>query len=53
VPQIVVEGADLEGDRTLYLRYDPYMDRKLDEDDATKVLAYLDMLWGYKVNLET
>lgn len=52
VPQIVVEGADLEGDRTLYLRYDPYMNRALEEEDAVKVLAYLDMLWGYKVNLE-
>lgn len=51
VPQIVVEGADLEGDRTLYLRYDPYMDRELDEDDATEVLGHLDFLWGYKVEL--
>lgn len=51
VPQIVVEGADLEGDRTLYLRYDAYMDRDLDEDDAEEVLAYLDALWGYKVQL--
>lgn len=52
VPQIVVEGADLEGDRTLYLRYDQYMDRELDEDDAEEVLSYLDSLWGYKVQLE-
>jgi spore cortex formation protein SpoVR/YcgB (stage V sporulation) len=52
VPQIVVEGADLEGDRTLYLRYDSFKDRELDEEDATQVLAYLDELWGYKVNLE-
>jgi spore cortex formation protein SpoVR/YcgB (stage V sporulation) len=53
VPQIVVEGADLEGDRTLYLRFDSYMDRELDEEDATEVLAYLDTLWGYKVQLTT
>lgn len=52
VPQIVVEGADLEGDRTLYLRYDAYMDRELDEKDATEVLAHLDLLWGFKVQLE-
>jgi stage V sporulation protein R len=52
VPQIVVEGADLEGDRTLYLRYDSYLNRELDESDAEEVLAYLDMLWGYKVQLE-
>lgn len=53
VPQIVVEGADLEGDRTLYLRYDNYMNRELDEDDAQEVLQYLDYLWGYKVELQT
>jgi stage V sporulation protein R len=50
VPQIVVEGADLEGDRTLYLRYDAYMGRELDENDAEEVLSYLDDL--YKVQLE-
>jgi stage V sporulation protein R len=52
VPQIVVEGADLEGDRTLYLRYEPYEGRELDEDDTEQVLLYLDSLWGYRVNLE-
>lgn len=52
VPQIVVEGADLEGDRTLYLRYDAYMGRELDEKDAAEVIAYLDDLWGFKVQLE-
>lgn len=51
-PQIVVEGADFEGDRTLFLRYDPYMNRELDEDDANLVLEHLDTLWGYRVNLE-
>ncbi len=51
-PQIVVEGADFEGDRTLYLRYDPYMKRELDEEDAEEVLQYLDYLWGYKVELK-
>lgn len=51
-PQIVVERADFEGDRSLYLRYDPYMDRELDEEDAIQVLEHLDFLWGYRVNLE-
>lgn len=51
-PQIVVEGADFEGDRTLYLRYDPYMKRELDEEDAEEVLQHLDYLWGYKVELK-
>lgn len=53
VPQIVVEGADMEGDRTLYLRYDAYMGREMDEDDAEEVLSYMDKLWGYKVQLST
>jgi stage V sporulation protein R len=51
VPQIIVQGADLEGDRTLRLRYDPYENRGLDVDDAKLVLKYLDALWGYKVEL--
>lgn len=52
VPQIVVKGADLEGDRTLYLEYEPYMNRELDETDAQEVLEYLDALWGYRVDLK-
>jgi stage V sporulation protein R len=52
VPQIVVEGADMEGDRTLYLRYDSYNGRSLAEDDAAEVLQYIDMLWGYGCELD-
>jgi len=52
VPQIVVEGADLEGDRTLYLRYDAYQGRELDEEDAAAVLQYVDSLWGYTAELD-
>jgi spore cortex formation protein SpoVR/YcgB (stage V sporulation) len=52
VPQIVVVDADLEGDRTLHLRYDSYMGRELDESDAEEVVQYLDFLWGYPVRLE-
>lgn len=52
IPQIVVEGADFEGDRTLYLRYDSHMGRALDENDAAEVIVHLDTLWGYRVNLE-
>jgi len=50
-PQIVVQGADLEGDRTLKLRFDSYMGRTLNEDDANQVLGYIDNLWGYKVQM--
>lgn len=60
VPQIVVEGVGLEyqngnkdaGEHTLHLRYDPYMNRGLDEEDAEEVLSYLDELWGYEVKLK-
>lgn len=52
VPQIVVVGADMEGDRTLKLQYKPYMDRQIDHDDADLVADYIDQLWGYSVELE-
>lgn len=52
VPQIVVQGADLDGDRTLRLKYEPYKGRDLDPTDTEEVLDYLDFLWGYKVDLE-
>lgn len=52
VPQIAVKGADLEGDRTLYLEYTAYQNRELDEGDAQEVLHHLDSLWGYRVDLK-
>ena len=60
VPQIVVEGVGIDyhngdieaGEHTLHLRYDPYMDRGLEEEDANNVLEYLDTLWGYEVKLK-
>jgi spore cortex formation protein SpoVR/YcgB (stage V sporulation) len=52
VPQIAVTGADLEGDRTLYLEYIPYMGRKLDRETAESVADYIDFLWGYPVELD-
>jgi len=52
VPHISVKGSDLDGDRTLYLKYESYKGRKLEEEDAKKVIAYLDFLWGYRVELE-
>lgn len=52
VPQISVVGADFEGDRTLYLQYESYQGRELDEDSANEVLSYLDDLWGYQVTLD-
>jgi stage V sporulation protein R len=52
VPQIVVKGADLDGDRTLYLEYLPYSGRGLDRASALQVADYIDMLWGYPVELD-
>ena len=52
VPQIIVLGADLEGDRTLRLEYVPYMGRKLDRKTAEQVANYIDELWGYPVELD-
>lgn len=52
VPQIIVNGADLEGDRTLYLEYIPYKGRMLDRKSAEQVANYIDELWGYPVELD-
>lgn len=52
VPQIAVVGADLDGDRTLYLEYIPYKDRALDRESAEQVADYIDYLWGYPVELD-
>lgn len=51
VPQIAVVGADMEGDRTLVLKYVPYMGRTLELDDAEMVTDYIDALWGYAVEI--
>jgi len=52
VPQIAVVGADMEGDRTLKLKYTPYKGRKLEVHDAEEVVDYIDYLWGYSVELD-
>jgi len=52
VPQIKVVGADLEGDRILKLAYEPYKGRQLEMMDADIVTDYVDMLWGYPVELD-
>lgn len=51
-PQIVVTDADLEGDRTLYLKYVPYKGRELDVATAEMVADNIDFLWGYPVCLD-
>jgi spore cortex formation protein SpoVR/YcgB (stage V sporulation) len=52
VPQIAVVGADLEGDRTLKLKYTAYQGRGLNIADADIVTDYVDFLWGYSVELD-
>jgi len=52
VPQIKVVGADLEGDRKLKLKYEPYLDREIAPEDAASVTDYADELWGYSVELD-
>jgi len=52
VPQIMVVGADLEGDRTLKLKHVSYKGRQLALEDAEMVTDYLDYLWGYPVELD-
>ena len=52
VPQIKIVGADMEGDRTLHLRYEPYSGRTLNIDDANVVTDYVDYLWGYSIELD-
>jgi spore cortex formation protein SpoVR/YcgB (stage V sporulation) len=52
VPEIAVVRADLEGDRTLHLRYKEYAGRTVDVDDARDVIRHLKFLWGYPVSFE-
>jgi spore cortex formation protein SpoVR/YcgB (stage V sporulation) len=52
VPQIIVRGADLAGDRTLHLEYVPYKGRSLDPDNMEETLQHVDYLWGYAVELD-
>jgi spore cortex formation protein SpoVR/YcgB (stage V sporulation) len=52
VPQIMVVGADMEGDRTLKLKYVPHLGRGLALPDAEICTDYIDFLWGYSVELD-
>ena len=52
VPQIMVIRADMEADRTLYLKYQPFKGRKIEAEDAAATADYIDQLWGYAVELD-
>jgi stage V sporulation protein R len=51
VPDLVVTGARMRGDRTLTLEYKPYRGRALHRVNAEKTLAYVKYLWGYEVEI--
>jgi spore cortex formation protein SpoVR/YcgB (stage V sporulation) len=52
VPQIVVVGADFDGDRTLKLKYIPFKGRGLNVEYAEQTLEHVDALWQYPVELD-
>jgi len=51
IPQIVIEGANLSGDRELMLSYRPWKGCTLNEATIRPVLQYIHELWGYNVKL--
>lgn len=52
VPNIEISDVDMTGDRTLYLDYEMFKNRKL-SDDQKSVLKHISTLWGYNVRLNT
>jgi stage V sporulation protein R len=53
VPEIVVRGARLQGDRTLTLEYRPFRGRGLYKPYMQRTLEHARSLWGYDVQLVT
>ena len=51
-PNIQVTGANLTGDRTLWLRHIRHKAMPLDAKTEAQVLAHVRRLWGYEVELE-
>ncbi|HQY29245.1 MAG TPA: SpoVR family protein, partial [Burkholderiaceae bacterium] len=52
LPDIQVTGFERDGDRSLTLRHVRHRGRPLD-DDAERVLAHLQRLWGFTVRMQT
>ncbi|WP_394132776.1 SpoVR family protein [Shewanella maritima] len=50
-PNIQVQNVEIDGDRSLTLRYTPHNRIPL-ADSMTEVLKHLHRLWGFKVSLE-
>jgi spore cortex formation protein SpoVR/YcgB (stage V sporulation) len=51
-PNIQVKGADLKGNRTLYLEHRRHRGIPLHDQTRSQVLAYVEKLWGHEVVLE-
>ncbi|WP_036766640.1 SpoVR family protein [Parvularcula oceani] len=50
-PNLMVTGADLEGDRTLTVQHTVYNGRKLDPQAKAATLRHLERLWGFDVQI--
>jgi spore cortex formation protein SpoVR/YcgB (stage V sporulation) len=51
-PNIQVVGADLKGNRTLFLSHDMHRGTPLHNSSKELVLAHIERLWGHDVKLE-
>ena len=51
-PDIQIVDVDLLGDRCLQLEFTSRNGKGLDDDEADAVVAHLETLWGYDVDLE-
>jgi stage V sporulation protein R len=51
-PNIQVTGADLKGNRTLFLSHDMHRGVPLHNQTKELVLAHVERLWGHDVKLE-
>jgi spore cortex formation protein SpoVR/YcgB (stage V sporulation) len=51
-PNIQVTGADLKGNRTLYLKHFMHRNVPLHEKTRDQVLAHVERLWGHDVKLD-
>ena len=52
LPDIQITNYDRDGDRGLRVQHRRHRGRPLSED-ASRVLGYLQRLWGFKVRLDT
>jgi stage V sporulation protein R len=50
-PNLMVVGADLEGDRTLTIQHTVYNGRRLDPKAKAATLKHLERLWGFDVDI--